>query len=118
MALSTHTSQELNESNILDKLETGLDSLTPSQKLPAFQHTAMVTNRPWRTLSAFNRYTRRWAPIPLRNAQSQVTQGLSLTSRNVDTFWTQRHSLILWNVDAFSSRPVSRAKLILSHILE
>ena len=63
----------------------------------------MVTNRLWRTLSAFNRSTRSWAPIPLRNAQSQVTQRLSLIS---------------WNIDAFSSRPVSRAKLILSHILE
>jgi tyrosyl-DNA phosphodiesterase 2 len=46
-----------------------------------------------------------------------VTQRLSLTSRNIDT-WTQRLSLISWNIDAFSSRPVSRAKLILSHILE
>jgi tyrosyl-DNA phosphodiesterase 2 len=45
--------------------------------------------------------------------QSQVTQRLSLTSRNIDTFWTQRLSLISWNIDAFSSRPVSRAKLIL-----
>jgi len=63
----------------------------------------MVTNRLWRTLSAFNCSTRRWAPIPSRNAQSQATQRLSLTS---------------WNIDAFSSRPVSRAKLILGHILE
>jgi tyrosyl-DNA phosphodiesterase 2 len=77
----------------------------------------MATNRLWRTLSAFNRSTRIWSPIPLRNAQDQVTQRLSLTSRNIDT-WTQRLSLISWNIDAFSSRPVSRAKLILSHILE
>ncbi|KAF8991450.1 hypothetical protein BDZ89DRAFT_1173283 [Hymenopellis radicata] len=72
----------------------------------------MVTNRLWRTLSAFNRSTRRWAPLPLRN---QMTQGLS---RNIDTSGTQRLSLISWNIDAFSSRAVSRAKLILSHILE
>ena len=31
---------------------------------------------------------------------------------------TQRLSLISWNIDAFSSRPVSRAKLILGRILE
>jgi len=44
-----------------------------------------------------------WAPVSSRNAQTQVTQGFSL---------------ILWNIDAFSSRAVSRAKLILGHILE
>jgi tyrosyl-DNA phosphodiesterase 2 len=80
--------------------------------------SAMVTDRLSRTLSAFNRSTRRWAPIPLRNAQSQVMQRLSLTSPNIDTFWAQRLSLISWNIDAFSSRPVSRATLILGHILE
>ena len=82
----------------------------------------MVTNRIWRTLSAFNHSTRRWVPIPLRNAQSQGTQGPSLTSRalrNIDTFWkTQTLSLLSWNIDAFSPRPVSRAKLILGYILE
>ena len=76
----------------------------------------MVTNRLWRALSAFNRSTRRWETIPLRNVQSQVTKRLSLTSRSIDT-WTQGLSLISWNIDAFSPRPVSRAKLILSHIL-
>jgi len=66
----------------------------------------MVTDRLWRTLSAFNPSTRRWAPIPpSRNAQSQLEV-------------TPRLSLISWNIDAFSSRPVSRAKLLLSHILE
>jgi len=44
-----------------------------------------------------------WAPVSSRNTQSQVTQGLSLTS---------------WNIDAFSSRAISRAKLILDHILD
>ncbi|KAH8997848.1 Endonuclease/exonuclease/phosphatase [Lactarius hatsudake] len=63
----------------------------------------MATNRLWRTLSAFNPSTRMWAPVHSRNAQSQVTQRLSLTS---------------WNIDAFSSRAVSRAKLILGHIFE
>ena len=47
-----------------------------------------------------------------------MTSRLSLTLRSIDTFWTQRLSLISWNIDAFSPRPVSRAKLILSHILE
>lgn len=47
-----------------------------------------------------------------------MTQRFSLTSRSIDTFWTQGLSLISWNIDAFSPRPVSRAKLILSHILE
>ncbi|KAF9515695.1 hypothetical protein BS47DRAFT_1341618 [Hydnum rufescens UP504] len=77
----------------------------------------MVANRLSRTLSAFNHSTRTWAPIPLGNAQSQVRQRLSLTSRNLDT-WTQKLSLTSWNIDAFSSRPVSRAKHILSHILD
>jgi tyrosyl-DNA phosphodiesterase 2 len=83
----------------------------------------MVTtnlNRLWRTLSAFNRSTRRWEPIPCRNSQSQETQRLSLTSRNIDTSWTQQPllSLVSWNIDAFSPRPVSRAKLIYNHILD
>ncbi|KAH9946595.1 Endonuclease/exonuclease/phosphatase [Amylocystis lapponica] len=77
----------------------------------------MVTDKLWRTLSAFNRSTRRWEPVPLKNSQSQVTQRLSLTSRNIDTC-TQELSLISWNIDAFSSRPVSRAKLILGHTLD
>ena len=59
-----------------------------------------------------------WTPIPSRNAQSQVAQRPSLTSRKIDTSWTQSLSLVSWNIDAFSSRPVARAKLILSHILE
>ncbi|KAF8993254.1 Endonuclease/exonuclease/phosphatase [Cyathus striatus] len=63
----------------------------------------MVTNRLWRTLSAFHPPTRRWTPVSSRNAQSQVKQRLSLTS---------------WNMDAFSSRAMSRAKLILGNILE
>jgi tyrosyl-DNA phosphodiesterase 2 len=63
----------------------------------------MATNRLWRTLSAFDSSTRMWVPVSSRNAQSQVIQRLSLTS---------------WNIDGFSSRAVSRAKLILGHILE
>ncbi|KAG2097722.1 Endonuclease/exonuclease/phosphatase [Suillus discolor] len=78
----------------------------------------MVTDRLWRTLSAFNRSTRSWEPIPLRNVQSQATLRFSPTLRSIDTFWTQRFSLISWNIDAFSPRHVSRAKFILSHILE
>ncbi|KAH9992893.1 hypothetical protein BJV77DRAFT_1000439 [Russula vinacea] len=49
----------------------------------------MVTNRLMRTLSAFNPSTRMWTPIPSRNAQSQVAQRPSLTSRKIDTSWTQ-----------------------------
>jgi tyrosyl-DNA phosphodiesterase 2 len=60
----------------------------------------MATNKLWRALSAFNPSTRMWAPISSRNAQ---TQRLSLTS---------------WNIDAFSSRAISRAELILGHILK
>jgi tyrosyl-DNA phosphodiesterase 2 len=75
----------------------------------------MVTNRLWRTLSAFDRSARSWVPIPSQDAQGQR---LSLASRNIDTLRTQRLSLISWNIDAFSSRPVARAKLILDHILE
>ncbi|KAL4079807.1 Endonuclease/exonuclease/phosphatase [Scleroderma citrinum] len=64
----------------------------------------MTGSRLWRTLSVFDRSTRSWVrAIPLQNTQSQVTQRLSLIS---------------WNIDAFSSRPVSRAKLILGHILK
>jgi tyrosyl-DNA phosphodiesterase 2 len=37
---------------------------------------------------------------------------------HIDTSRRQKLSLVSWNIDAFSSRPVSRAKLILSHILE
>ncbi|CAG8760622.1 15473_t:CDS:1, partial [Acaulospora colombiana] len=76
---------------------------TPAGSFPAFQHTTMATNRFWRTLSAFNLSTRMWAPISSRKVQSQLTQRLSLVS---------------WNIDAFSSRAVSRAKLILGHIIE
>ncbi|KIM41279.1 hypothetical protein M413DRAFT_445317 [Hebeloma cylindrosporum] len=75
----------------------------------------VITNRLRRTLSAFNHSTRNWAPIPLRNAQtteriSRVTSDTSQTP--------QRLSLISWNIDAFSSRAISRAKLILNHVLE
>ncbi|KDQ06647.1 hypothetical protein BOTBODRAFT_121205 [Botryobasidium botryosum FD-172 SS1] len=63
----------------------------------------MATNRLGRVLSAFNPSTRLWAPVSSRNARSQVAQTLSLTS---------------WNINALSPRAVSRAKLILDHILE
>lgn len=64
--------------------------------------TAMASNRIWRALSAFKTSTRRWTPI----AQSTITAA------------PQRLALTSWNIDAFSSRPISRAKLILGHILE
>ncbi|KAG6863423.1 hypothetical protein C0991_005874 [Blastosporella zonata] len=62
----------------------------------------MIPNRLCRTLSAFNRSTRLWAPVLSRRVQSPVTQTLSL---------------VTWNIDAFSSRPLARSKLILKHIL-
>ena len=77
----------------------------------------MTTNRLSRTLSIFNYSTRRWAPIPGKNTQSQAIQKLSATSQNISTS-TQSLSLISWNIDAFSSRPISRTKLIYSHFLE
>ena len=77
-----------------------------SQKPSAFHYNLMVTKGLSRILSAFNRSTRRWGPITSRSAQSHVTQA------------SQRLSLTSWNLDAFSSRPVFRAKLILGHILE
>lgn len=42
----------------------------------------------------------------------------SLISRNIDASWAQGLSLVSWNIDAFSSQPVARAKLILDHILK
>ncbi|OJT08836.1 hypothetical protein TRAPUB_263 [Trametes pubescens] len=68
----------------------------------------MATNRVWRALSAFNPSTRRWVPTFPRNAMEQTRQAMV----------PQRFSLISWNIDAFSSRAVSRARLILGHILE
>lgn len=62
-----------------------------------------------RSLSAFKPSDRLWAPVCSRYAPSQVTQQLALTSH---------FSLITQNFDAFSSRPVARAKLLLGDILE
>ncbi|KAG2034107.1 hypothetical protein BDR03DRAFT_870796, partial [Suillus americanus] len=62
-----------------------------------------------RTFSAFKSSNRLWAPISSRCAANQVTQQLALTSRL---------SLITQNFDAFSSRPVTRANLLLGGILE
>lgn len=62
-----------------------------------------------RHLSGFKPSNRLWAPVFSRYAPSQVVQQLALTSR---------FSLITQNVDAFSSRPIARAKLLLGGILE
>lgn len=62
-----------------------------------------------RTLSAFKPSNRMWAPVPSRYTPGQVIQQLGLTSR---------FSLITQNLDAFSPRPVARAKLLLDGILE
>ncbi|KAI6129151.1 Endonuclease/exonuclease/phosphatase [Pisolithus thermaeus] len=78
----------------------------------------MATSRLLRTLSAFNTSAHRWVPITPRTAQSQIAQRLSLKSQTTDASRTQSLSLVSWNIDAFSSRPVARAKLLLNHILE
>ncbi|KAG6915677.1 hypothetical protein DXG01_010466 [Tephrocybe rancida] len=62
-----------------------------------------------RTLSAFKPSNRLWVPVSSECAPSPVTQQLPLTSR---------FSLITQNLDAFSSRPVARAKLLLDGILK
>ncbi|KAH9924633.1 Endonuclease/exonuclease/phosphatase [Epithele typhae] len=71
-----------------------------------------------RTLSAFNRSTRRWVSIPSQHAQSQVTQPSSPPASNTGPLCApQRLSLVSWNMDAFPSRPIARAGHILGHIL-
>ncbi|KAG1809203.1 uncharacterized protein BJ212DRAFT_1381170 [Suillus subaureus] len=62
-----------------------------------------------RTFSAFKPSNRLWVPVSSRWGLNQVTQQLALTSR---------FSLITQNLDAFSSRPVARANLLLGGILE
>ncbi|KAJ3986599.1 Endonuclease/exonuclease/phosphatase [Lentinula detonsa] len=63
-----------------------------------------------RALSAFKPSNRLWVPVSSsRWAPSQVTQWLSQPSR---------FSLITQNLDAFSSRPIARAKLLLDGIIE
>ena len=62
-----------------------------------------------RTLSAFKPSNRLWAPVFSSCSPSQVTQPRAFTARL---------SLITQNLDAFSSRPISRAKLLLGDILE
>ncbi|KAH6904656.1 Endonuclease/exonuclease/phosphatase [Coprinopsis sp. MPI-PUGE-AT-0042] len=62
-----------------------------------------------RNLSAFKSSNRLWTPVSSSFTPTQVTQQLAHPSRL---------SLITQNLDAFSSRPVSRAKLLLQSILE
>ncbi|KAF8329596.1 Endonuclease/exonuclease/phosphatase [Amanita rubescens] len=62
-----------------------------------------------RTFSAFKPSNRLWVPVASRCVPNPVTQQLALTSHL---------SLITQNFDAFSSRPVARANLLLSGILE
>ncbi|MBE3042963.1 endonuclease/exonuclease/phosphatase family protein [Candidatus Bathyarchaeota archaeon] len=86
----------------------------------------MATNRLLRrALSAFNHTSHRWVPIPPSNTQPQMTRTLpptppSLPPRSNGTTSTPKPtlSLVSWNIDAPSPRPIARAKLILSHILE
>lgn len=62
-----------------------------------------------RTLSEFQPSSRLWVPVPSSCSPSQVTQPRAFTARL---------SLITQNLDAFPSRPISRAKLLLGAILE
>ena len=63
-----------------------------------------------RAISVFKPSIRLWAPVSSsRCAPSQVTQRLAQPSR---------FSLITQNLDAFSSRPIARAKLLLDGILK
>src|ERR1700761_7502192 len=62
-----------------------------------------------RTLSAFKPSNQLWGLVALSCSPSQVTQPRTFTSR---------FSLITQNLDAFSSRPVARAKLLLGDILD
>ncbi|PPQ76885.1 LOW QUALITY PROTEIN: hypothetical protein CVT26_001444 [Gymnopilus dilepis] len=75
-------------------------------------------NRVLRTLSAFNRSTNRWTPIPssLRTTQGLQPQRACPAQRN--DVQKQVLSVVSWNINAFHSRPIARAKLILNHILE
>jgi len=75
-------------------------------------HTTMFPDRFHRALSAFNHSTRRWATIPLRSVLGPPAK---FPSRVVSK---QKFSVVSWNVDALSSRPVSRCKLILNNILK
>ncbi|ETW84996.1 hypothetical protein HETIRDRAFT_309128, partial [Heterobasidion irregulare TC 32-1] len=61
------------------------------------------------SLSGFKLSNRLWALVFSRHAPSQAIQQFALTSR---------FSLITQNIDAFSSCPVARAKLLLGSILE
>jgi len=74
----------------------------------------MTPSRLYRALSAFNHSTRRWVTKPLRNAESQSSHKPTLP--NVVN--KQTLSLVSWNINAFSSRPVARSKHILDYILE
>ena len=73
----------------------------------------VATDRVFRTLSAFNHYTRRWIPAP-----SGVISHLPLSRPSSDIPSAPTLSLVSWNIDAFSPRPIARSKLILNHILE
>ena len=62
-----------------------------------------------RTLSAFKPSDRLWAPVSSKSALNQVTKQLPFKSQV---------SLITQNLNALSSRPVARAKLLLDGLLE
>lgn len=63
-----------------------------------------------RSLSAFKSSTRLWAPVSARHTPRQVSRRLAPGRSDL--------SLITWNLDAFSPRPIARANLILGDILE
>ncbi len=68
-----------------------------------------------RALSSFNRSTRRWVRVPLSPSQSDSHAVHALLSHDVKR---QILSLVSWNIDAFTSRPVIRSRCILDSILQ
>ncbi|KAF5317658.1 hypothetical protein D9619_012576 [Psilocybe cf. subviscida] len=68
----------------------------------------MVSSNCQRILSGFRSSLRRWTPI---NSRYQLARQHALKAD------TDSLSLITWNIDGFSPRPVARAKLLLGNIL-
>ncbi|KAH6886074.1 Endonuclease/exonuclease/phosphatase [Coprinopsis sp. MPI-PUGE-AT-0042] len=70
----------------------------------------MTTGRVYqRILSSFNPSKRLWVPTSSRRVPKEVTPPVAQSSRL---------SLVTQNLDAFSSRPVSRTKLLLQSIID
>ena len=76
-------------------------------------------NRVTRALSAFDHSSRRWAPIPLRDAHGPSTQRPSrLAVADPHVVGKQTLSLTSWNIQTSHSKPIERSELILDHIFK